>query len=173
MMALLSPRVWLWLSLAAMLVVIGGQRLQVSNARAQTVGVQLELSSLRAAAALAAQHAESDNRLLEHHWLENSQKAEDGKNEQIRVIGDRLAVAVASLRERPERPAASGGVMPAPAADCPAATGAGLYREDGIFLSREAAAAAAVVAERDFYYRRYADLVQPPAAEQGALASAP
>jgi hypothetical protein len=61
-----------------------------------------------------------------------------------------LDTALDSLRDRPERPAAD--AQPAKT-DCPCGTGAGLCRQDGEFLTREAARANEIRAGLDACYQ--------------------
>lgn len=71
----------------------------------------------------------------------------------------RVAALTRELRNRPERPAAgkppdvpAGAAGPGPAAGC---TGAGLYRDDGVFLAGFARMCQAIRDQRDDYLRQY------------------
>ena len=78
------------------------------------------------------------------------------KNEQIKNLNTTLASAVAGLRNRPERPSASG--VPGSAADAKSGagcTGSGLFRPDGEFLSRFAAATSRLQLELKACYAKY------------------
>ena len=68
----------------------------------------------------------------------------------INAVRGNLATALDSLRDRPERPAAD--AQPAKT-DCPCGTGAGLCRQDGEFLTREAARANEIRAGLDACYQ--------------------
>jgi hypothetical protein len=70
-------------------------------------------------------------------------KADDAYEARIRTVGDKLADALVSLRNRPER----GEQLPGAPADCVASTGAGLASGDAEFLARYAAEAAEQQAE--------------------------
>ena len=63
-------------------------------------------------------------------------------NDQITALNGNLRSALERLRDRPARPtAASGSSVPQAATAGTGCTGAGLYQEDGGFLTREAARA--------------------------------
>ena len=68
-LALLSPRAWIGLLFAALLVVIGVQRIEVSNARAATSRVRADLADLKITAAESAR------------LLGQSYRAEEGRRE--------------------------------------------------------------------------------------------
>jgi len=72
---------------------------------------------------------ESIARATEHDLSTKALATEQGKQNEIATINARLSAALASLRNRPERPATSGQLSSA-SADCKGATGAELYRED-------------------------------------------
>ncbi len=73
------------------------------------------------------------------------------KDEKIRNIDVALSNALDRVRNRPERPEA-GATAPEAGSAC---TGAELFREDGEFLTREAARADKILEERNFYYNSY------------------
>lgn len=75
------------------------------------------------------------------------------KNEEIKTIDSKLAVAISELRNRPTR--ASAKADPSIATVGKACTGRELFREDGEFLTREAGRADKIVIERDYYYNQY------------------
>ena len=79
-------------------------------------------------------------RANEHDLSTKAIAAEQGKQNEIATINARLSAALASLRNRPERPASAGQLSSA-AADCKGATGAELYREDAAVAARIARAA--------------------------------
>lgn len=68
-------------------------------------------------------------RATEHDLSTKAIATEQGKQNEIATINARLSAALASLRNRPERPSTAGKLSSA-AADCKGATGAELYRED-------------------------------------------
>lgn len=95
----------------------------------------------------AEQEARAKEQLLTYQAYQKQRE----KDEKISDINGKLATALRMLRERPSRPAdptTSSGA---------ACTGTKLYREDAEFLTREAARADQLAAERDYYYERYED----------------
>jgi hypothetical protein len=72
-------------------------------------------------------------------------------------LDDRLRAALERLRDRPSRPSSAGGGLPAASGpgSFGACTGAGLYRDDGEFLARRAAAYQLIRIDRDECRRRY------------------
>lgn len=66
---------------------------------------------------------------------------------------------ISSLRNRPLRSEANIDSSSPSVSTC-SSTGAGLYREDGEFLAGEAAEAAEIVRERDYYYRSLKELTE-------------
>lgn len=77
----------------------------------------------------------------------NADKLTGAKNARINRLNTDLADALERLRERPARDSAAG-VPGDPAAGAgPGCTGAGLFREDGGFLAREAARASRLLAD--------------------------
>jgi len=73
------------------------------------------------------------------------------KDEQISRIGDALNVSIKRLQQRPSRPQVITEIREI-ISPC---TGRELYREDGEFLTREAARAERIITERDYYFQRY------------------
>ncbi len=82
--------------------------------------------------------------------------AEDELHAKNKALDTRLRGAIAELRNRPSRPAASEAT--APERKCEAATGAELSREDAAFLVREAARANRVVNALALCQREYEEL---------------
>jgi hypothetical protein len=76
---------------------------------------------------------------------------EQEKNEQITRLNARTNELLSSLSHRPTRPSET----PIVTETSPSCTGEVLYREDGEFLTREAARADRVLAERNYYYEQY------------------
>jgi len=95
-------------------------------------------------------------RANEHDLSTKAIATEQGKQNEIATINARLSAALASLRNRPERPASAGQLSSA-SADCKGATGAELYRGDGEFLARIAARADEQRAALAACYQQYDD----------------
>lgn len=82
-------------------------------------------------------------------------KQKVSKDAQIASINTKLNAAIVQLQNRPSRYTPS---TPEGAKDSvrgTSCTGTELYREDGEFLTREAARAESVLIERNYYYSRY------------------
>jgi hypothetical protein len=88
------------------------------------------------AAALKASQAARQREQALRETITQTQKEADHEKARLRT---RLAAALDSLRNRPERPA--GGDVPADSSPIVACTGASLFRADAEFLVREAARA--------------------------------
>jgi hypothetical protein len=151
MTALLSPRVWLAIAIAAAL---GFSHFFVY--RAGKANVRADFDAYRIAQTAALQKADAANRAKEQQWQDSANQTTKAKDEAIQNIHARLDDALGELRKRPARPAS--GPVPATPSNCPSATGAGLYGDDAEFLTRYAARAATVAAERDACYALQADL---------------
>ena len=82
--------------------------------------------------------------------LEDERKKTDEKQA---IIASRDAL-IRSLQQRPKRESAKNTSAVSPLS-CPSSTGAELYKEDGEFLAGEAARAAVIAKERDYYYQQY------------------
>ena len=80
----------------------------------------------------------------------SSRKNSKEKDAKIKSINDKLDAALISLRNRPLRTKYI--ELAGPKQAC---TGRELFREDGEFLTREAARADSIVVERDYYYDQY------------------
>lgn len=120
------------LILAAVLV------LALSNAYSYMSGSKHE--SARWAAKITAERlaATEQARATEKTWQEAANAAAKQHQTQIAGVRRNLDIALDGLRNRPERPIN----LPATArTGCEGGSGAGLYREDGEFLAREAARA--------------------------------
>ena len=83
----------------------------------------------------------------------SADKNRQDKDEKIDSISRQLDSALIRLRNRPSRSEA-----PNNPGSVQACTGRELYREDGEFLTREAARAEKVLAERDYYYQQYEEV---------------
>lgn len=99
-----------------------------------------------------AKKEKAQNELSISHYEEV--KAKDDK---IKDINGKLAVALNSLQHRPTRPVPSTG-NPGSAEVAKTCTGAELSREDAEFLTRESARADKLIVERDYYYKEYSNL---------------
>lgn len=152
MMALMSPKVWVALAMAFLLAMVGFQQVRVNNAKAATARVEVAFADYRAASEAKAREAELENRQVEQSWQTFANQNGAQKDAEIKAQRDRADALVSELRSRPPRPIATGSNLPTSPAACTSATGAGLYREDGEFLIREAASAAQVAKERDTCY---------------------
>lgn len=121
---------------------------------ADTVVLKSDLAQARAAYAqkVAETKAEADEAALksseaararEAQWQASAASIEEVHQNEVRTIAADRDRALASLRNRPGRPAVSTAPnMPASAASAPdCGSGATLYREDAEFLTREAARA--------------------------------
>lgn len=139
MTILLNPRIWIALALAILLGWAG-----IHLYRAGEASVQQKWDAQKALDLEAA-------RAKEQEWQDKANETAKATDEQIQNIHARLDDALGELRKRPERPA----VMPQTPSAPAGSTGAGLYRDDGEFLSRYAAVAATIAAERDACYRQY------------------
>ena len=85
--------------------------------------------------------------------FDNIQKEKDAK---IKTLNARVATLTRSLQERPSRPESSGISNDSRVEETrQGATGAQLYREDGIFLAREAARAELIKEELLTCYKSY------------------
>ena len=83
----------------------------------------------------------------------NALALEKVKDDEINRINGKLDAALISLRNRPSRPSTPNNPQDAPIVE--ACTARELFREDAEFLTREAARADQILAERNYYYQRY------------------
>lgn len=103
-----------------------------------------------------------NNRLAELKYRSTEQEMRESagrnlevkQNEINRITGQRDA-ALAGLQNRPARPAASPGTVPAASASCKGATGADLFRDDASLVVREAARADQIRAALAQCYSQY------------------
>lgn len=94
---------------------------------------------------------------VESELKDQIRKVEDDKQIQKAIDADRINDLVASLHNRPERRASESN-LPGDSCNCetPAgSTGAGLYKEDGIFLIGEASRAESIKQELMSCYEQY------------------
>lgn len=149
----------LWILAAALAAALGLAGVQT----VRLAGTQTEFAEHKAAAAILNGHREKQraedertSRETEQLLVDEAAQARKEKNEAIQTGNARVAALNDRLRlERASRPVASGGQAAAPAAAGASGTGAGLYLEDGLFLTGLAAEAWQVVLERDMCYRQY------------------
>ena len=81
----------------------------------------------------------------------------ENKDAKLKDINRKLVIANNSLQSRPSRNSPSP-VTPSDTAIGQTCTGPQLPREDAEFLTGEAATAAVIVIERDYYYQEYENL---------------
>ena len=155
-LALINPKVWLELALAAL---IAGAcwwgYTTIYNRGAESVQVkwdaekhdQAEQSAKIAANALQ----------ITKDLQTSADKTRETTNAQIATLNRSLAAAVAGLSNRPARPDASGVPGDTAAGSSPGCTGAQLYRPDGEFLARESARAERLRLELQQCQAQYGD----------------
>jgi len=121
--------------------------------------VQRVLEAGQKAAAQARVNKILANQKIEQQLQANAEKERKATDEENKRLTVELADAERRLRLRAPRPAALGnGELPKPAgpgAGTAWATGADLYSDDGIFLTRESHLAQRVRNQRDTCYRLY------------------
>ena len=103
MIALLSVKLWLALAIAALLAVIGIERIQVISANTATAGVRVELANMRSDYAQATQVAEQQAREVEAQREAKKQKVVDEANKQTlsaKSAARAADAAAVSLRDR-------------------------------------------------------------------------
>lgn len=103
---------------------------------------------------LALEKAQRASQSVTEALQANADTERKKKDETINRINTKLADALSRLHSRPTRPASLSQDTPV----VQACTARELYREDGEFLTREAARAESVVAERDYYYQQYEEV---------------
>ena len=103
-----------------------------------------EIATIRADTANLAEKQELAARGRETQLVIKLAEAQEARNVEVTDINRKHAAVVASLRNRPERPAPQAVVseVPSPTPACVAATGEELARGDAEFLARYAADAA-------------------------------
>lgn len=125
-MIALAFKYWWAIVIAGLLAALGVQSMRLSNAHEEYAQYKLNQGNL-------AREAERAAREKEQSWQEEATKTQEAHDEQIRIIGDQLDTALASLSKRPNRPA---GNLPKASSACHGATGAELSRPDAEFLTR-------------------------------------
>lgn len=123
-------------------------------ARVQTI---LEAGQKQASEARIKQM--QTNQRIERELQANAEKERKTTDANNQLLSAQLADATRRLQQRPARPTTEGsGELPQPAGPGPGsawATGAELYRDDGLFLAGEAHLAQLVRHQRDTCYRLY------------------
>lgn len=154
MTALLNPRVWLAIGLAAALAFS-----HFFVYRAGKANVRADFDAYRITQTVALQKAEAANRAKEQQWQDSANQTTKAKDEALLNINARLDDALGKLRDRPRRPAS--GPVPASSCDGKGASGAGIFSQDAEFLVREAARADQLRAALGACYSQY-DALNPP-----------
>lgn len=147
MALLLNPRIWIALALAALLA-----STHFFAYRTGRAAVRVEFDAYKIEQAQLTRTAEAAARAREQSLQEQANQIEETKNEELRIVGDQLDFALASLRDRPARPA---GNVPKAAGNCKGATGASLSRSDAEFLVRESARADRLRSALEACYAQY------------------
>lgn len=136
-----------WLALIIVLAGLYGLHRYVVYDAVKRSTVQIEQRYEKALDQAKAQAKATEDELrLNASWLT---KEKDAKIASIAAERDRIN---GLLQYRPSRPTT--GATPGATSSC---TGRELFKEDGLFLTGEAARAEALIAERDFYYQAYED----------------
>lgn len=99
-------------------------------------------------------------RSLEQRHLQDTQRIEKDKADEIADMRADRDAALAELRARPRRPAASATQGAAASQDGPGCTGSALFADDAEFLVGEAARADEIRAEVKACYAQYDSLAQ-------------
>lgn len=94
-------------------------------------------------------------RIKEQDLEDQAKTTKANTDAKIKGLDSQLAIAIDKLRNRPERPTPTNN--PETTSDREACTGRELFKEDGEFLTREAARADKILLQRDYYYQRYED----------------
>ncbi len=154
--ALLNP--WVLLALVAAFLGFGAWSYQMGDENgSQRVQRVLEAGQKAAADARVAKILA--NQKIEQELQAAANKEREATNEENKRLTVELDAAERRLRQRAARPPAlASGELPknaGPGAGVAWATGADLYSDDGIFLTREAHLAQRVRNQRDTCYRLY------------------
>lgn len=146
----------LGIALALALACAGLQTVRLAQLETQFANHKTRVANIRAHQ--EEQHAidQAAARITEQTLAAEADTTRKEKHEAVTTLERRVAALSERLRlERADRPAASGSEATPPASPGPGSTGAGLYRQDGIFLVGEAASAAQVGIERDACRKLY------------------
>lgn len=139
--ALISPRVWAELALLGVLAFCGWYAYNwVYDRGADTV--QRKWDSVKAEQDRESAKVASDALATTKALQDSADTERKAKNAQIASLNTKLGVAIAGLSNRPSRTDPSS--VSTGTGTGTLCTGAGLYREDGEFLTREAARAKAL-----------------------------
>jgi hypothetical protein len=150
--------------LALLVGYIGFQKLEIArieidlaHARNEITLKDNQIKTMVAAHALQREADQKQARDTERELVDSAndiRKKADATEQSLRARADDLARKLQPRASRPSGSANSGAVAPAAGAAA-GGTGAGLYREDGLFLAGEAASAARIAGERDECRRLY------------------
>lgn len=150
---------YLWwiigIAFALLLTAYGVQTVRLANVKADYSKLESTHSKAISDQQIARADAESAARAKENGWTTYVAALTKVKNDEIKNDAVRFQSVIDGLRSRPDRPATGTGGMPKTAADGKIGTGAGLYREDGEFLAREAARANAIRSALAVCYKQY------------------
>jgi hypothetical protein len=134
MTALLSWRAWAAIVIA---VALAASHWKAYNLGGNSVRVQWDADKLAIARQSLKLSEQATRETVDLQTKSDTLRVQ--KNAQINKLNAAIAVALASLRDRPQRPA--DGSLPETAATGPACTGARLYADDAAAFVREAARA--------------------------------
>lgn len=104
---------------------------------------------------------DQEYRRMEAKRVSDQAAIQQRKNDEIASLDRRLADALGELQQRPDRPRGDA-TSAADSSSAKACTGAGLYRADAEFLTREAARAQRILLERDACHATYDTLTVKP-----------
>lgn len=110
-------------------------------------------------------------RATEQKLVADAGRTAQEKQNEINRVNSRLDAALVGLRQRPSRPVAGLGAVPATASACQGATGAGIYADDAELVIREAARADRLRAALGQCYAQYdaaRALINRPATPAGS-----
>lgn len=142
--------------LLAALALAGVQTVRLAQAETALANHKTSTANIRAT--MEAQHAidQEAARIVGERLAREADTTRKEKYEAVTTLNRRVAALSERLRiERTHRPAEEKGEGSTTASPGSSGTGAGLYREDGLFLIGEAAAAAIIGFERDACIKQY------------------
>ena len=151
-LALLSPKVWLEIGIAALLVALAWYGYNwvydrgANSVQSKWDTEKLEQAQQSASALSAALQVTKDLQT-------SADKDKESKNAQIKNLNASLNTALIGLSNRPSRPDPSG--VPGNTSTGGGCTGANLFKPDAEFLAREAARADTLQVELQLCYDRY------------------
>lgn len=142
-LALINPKVWLEIAAAAIIAGACWWGYNTVYDRGADA-VQRKWDAVEQERSAQSAKVSADALQVTKDLQASADKQREKSNAQIKALNSSLDAAIAGLSSRPARPDA-GSVPSNPASAAggsgPGCTGAGLYREDGGFLAREAARA--------------------------------